>query len=350
MSYEHYAMISMPPTTSSETHGNTPCEVLSVLSGGDDQWTAYRGTRFGAWLRRNTGIEHGWCLQRDAEWLAEEARLRGARVIISEAQVIPIAAAAKMAAALPDVKIVHLLHGVPAWCASSGPGQTYGEIRQSRELTNVYVGTVSDPSAMAWLPGSKIVHLPNPIEVPGEMHLRAPLKRPLSDQPLCVSLIARPSPVKNWGGMLAALGILAQRRPVRALIGGRDNTPFHKEHLAYLNDLEIESELIPFGDWSLTLSRVADCVHVGLAVGYSDALNLIAAEHCLAGIPVVGSPALDWLPKSWIASPQDPIAMANIVERHARSHTAGRLGRQLVSEMAAKNANTLSMNLHTLLI
>lgn len=342
-------MIRMQMTQTAREHGKQPCTVLSVLSGGDDQWTAYRGQRFGAWLRTRCDIEHGWCYNGDAAWLAEEARLRGARIIISEAQVIPCATVADLVDLLPAVKIIHLLHGVPAWCASASPAQTYGAIRQSREMGNVFVGTVSDPSAMTWLTGAKVVHLPNPIEVPDELHLGDPLKRTLSGETLCVSLIARPSPVKNWGGMLAALGILARRRPIRALIAGRD-TPLHREHLAYLADLDVDAELMPFGDWSNMLHHVSRNVHVGLACGYSDALNLIAAEHCLMGIPVVGSPALDWLPASWIASPQDPEGMADIAERHARDRKAGMIGRKIVAATAAKNAKTLTLNLHTLLV
>lgn len=344
-------MIRMPttaierPTTAIKI--KNPCMVLSVVSVGDEQWIDYRGRRFGTWLRER-GISHGWAENGEAEELIAEARARKVRVIISEAQVIHVDVVEKLATALPGVKIIHLLHGAPAWCASYAPAQTYGAIRQSRDLPNVWVAAVSNISAMAWTKGSKVIQLPNPIQLPSELAELQPKARPTAGEVLCVSLIARPFPAKNWGGMLAALGILAERRPIRVICAGR-NTPWQREHLNYLEALEIPVENMMFGDWSLSLNRVASYVHVGLACGFTDALNLIAAEHCLLGIPVVGSPSLDWMPPEWRINPQDPVAMADLVERHASDEVAGGVGRDIVKAMAIENEELLLRNL-TLLI
>lgn len=328
-------------------HCMDPCQILSVLNVSDDQWVDFRGRRLGVWLR-SRGIGHGWAPNGDVDWLAQEARVRGARVIISEAQVISVASAQQLAEVLPDVTIVHLLHGAPAWCASYAPTQTYGAIRQSRDLPNVYVGTVSDPTAMAWTPAAKVLHLPNPISLPPELADTTP-SRPTSKEPLCVSLIARDFAAKNWGGMLAAIGILASRRPVRVILAGR-NTLLQPAHFDYLASLGIPADRMEFGDWSLTLHRVAKNVHVGLACSFTDSLNLIASEHCLLGIPVVGSPSTDWMPPHWRVNPQDPGAMADLIEHHARYHRReGESGRKIVRKMAAQNENLLLRNLRELL-
>lgn len=337
-------MIKMPPSPTRREHGDAPCEVLSVLTGGDAPWIAYRGERLGRWLAER-GIDHGWCLLGDPEWLAEEVRARGARVIISEAQCIPAASVERLSAALPDVQIVQLFHGAPVWVASAAAGQTYESIRQSRDLPNVHVGVVSGIDAMTWLPGSKIVELPNPIEIPAGLET---IDARETDEPLCVSLIARSAAPKNWGGMLAALGILARRRPIHALVSGHD-VGLGREQSRYLADLGIDAETVPFGDWAKTLARVARSVDVGLCCGWTDALNLVAAEHCLLGIPVVGSPALDWLPPTWRVSPQDPVAMADLVEAHAANPQAGPRGRKIALALAAANEATLLANLRTLI-
>lgn len=325
-------------------HDVSPAEVLSILTGGDAPWTDYRGRRLGRWLGER-GIVHGWCHLGAPDWLAAEVRARGSRVVISEAQCLPAASVAALSASLPEVRIVQLFHGAPAWVASAAPAQTYEAIRQSRDLPNVYVGVVSGIDSLAWLPGAKVVHLPNPVEIPA--HLVDGHRRGVEDV-LCVSLVSRAASAKNFGGQLAALALLARRRPVRALVSSHA-TGLGREQSRYLEDLGLEAEAVPFGDWATTLERVAASVDVGLCCGFTDALNLTAAEHCLLGIPVVASPALDWLPSTWRVSPQDPAAMADLVEHHAAIPEAGPLGRRIALEVAARNEETLLRNLEKLL-
>lgn len=303
----------------------------------------------GVWCR-GRGISHGWTeVGGGAEGIITEARQREVKVIISEALVLPLADAEQIARALPNTIIVHLLHGAPAWCASYAPAMTYGAIRQSQELANVFAGTVSDPTQMTWPAGAKVIHLPNPIELPPELVDWKQIPSPRRSAPITISLIARPFPAKNWGGMLAALGILASRRPVRAICAGRPSVWQH-HHFDYLAALGIPAECMEFADWSLTLHRVAERVHVGLASGFTDSLNLIAAEHCLLGTPVVGSPSTSWMPRHWQVNPQDPQAMADAVEylaRHRRRE--GRRGRKIVRTMAKQNEAILLRNLNALI-
>lgn len=335
---------AIPP--SPRDHDASPAEVLSVLTGGDEPWIDYRGRRLGRWLGER-GIVHGWCHVGDPDWLAVEARNRGARVLISEAQCLPATSIVSLAADLPEVQIVQLFHGAPAWVASGAVTQTYDAIRQSRDLPNVHVGVVSGVEAMAWLPGAKVVHLPNPVELPARLvDWHRPSRR--RGEPLCVSLISRAAAPKNFGGQLAALALLARRRPIRALVSSHA-TGLGREQSRYLKDLGLDVEAVPFGDWAGTLERVAQGVDVGLCCGFTDALNLTAAEHCLLGIPVVASPALDWLPSTWRVSPQDPVAMADLVETHVSAPEAGALGRQIALEVASRNEETLLRNLRQLL-
>ena len=339
-------MIEIETSHRRRDHCESPAEVLSVLTGGDDQWIDYRGRRLGAWLAAR-GISHGWCLHGGAAWMAEEARRRGAKVILSEAQAIPPATISALAEALPSVAIVTLLHGAPSWCVSSTPRLTYDAIRQARDFPNVYLGVVSGESAMAWLPGAKIVPLPNPIEVPPKLTRSNGAAKETGE--IVVSLVARPSPVKNWGGMLAALGILARKRKLRAVVAGRETTPNHLAHLDYLRDLGVDARILPFGDWAATLELIASETQVGLACGYSDSLNLVAAEHCLMGIPVVGSPALDWLPPSWRVSPQDPQAIADMAETLAASEKAGAQAKRIARAKAKENEKALIEGLQSLI-
>lgn len=322
-------------------------DVLSILLGKDRQWVQYRGERFGEWLE-SKNITHRFSFAHPPKDLEKVITHTSTKVVINEAMSAPPDTIRYLAKALPSTKFVNLFHGAPAYCCSFSPEASYDFIRMSRDCDNVFVGVVSDPESQAWLEGAKVVHLPNLVQIPRPLHGLPPATLDV-DGPLCVSLLARPWLIKNWGGMVSAIGILSKRRRTKALVFGKIDNAMCKAHLSYLEDLGIDAEIRDFSNWEDTLKEVHQKVHVGLACGYSDSLNLVAAEHCLLGIPVVGSAVLDWLPRDQRVCPQDPVGMADAAEKLVSSPVAGKIGQAVAQRLARLNETTLLQNLRGLL-
>lgn len=337
-------------------HGDSPCDTLSILNLQDSQWVNYRAARFGNWLYDNFGIAHACCPSKGEVWLSEELTIRQPKVVFNEALIAAPAIISRLAVKFPRIKFVNLFHGAPSYCCSAMPEASYEFIRMSKKFTNVYAGVVSEPDSYAWISQAKIIHLPNLISVPSHLTNTQPLK--FKDPGvLHVSLVARPGIIKNWGGMVAALGILARKRPLKAFVVGMFDTSLcvaqrvaGNAHVNYLRELDVDVELYDFMDWDVLLTNISAKIHVGLACGYSDSLNLIAAEHCLLGIPIVGSSVLDWLPRKYQVSPQDPAGMASLAENLALNPKSGLESKRTAKQLAKRNETILRESLRGLLL
>lgn len=291
-------------------------DIVSILNPGDSQWVDYRGRRFAEYLAKR-GISHGWIPKGNSANVRDAIKSISPKIVLNEANSIPTADIRDLAQEYPDVKFVNLLHGSVTWCMSMVTVETYAALRDSAEFPNIYFGAVSVPHGMVFPDRSKVIEIPNPIELPKGLPRRS--LPPDASQRLVVSLVARSYPIKNWGGMASALAILNRRRWIKAICIGQESH-YLEHHFRFLKDLGVNASMTTFTDWETTLNTLASNVHVGLACGFSDSLNLVAAEQCLLGIPVVGSPSTDWLPRSWQANPQDPEQMADIVEAHVQHY------------------------------
>lgn len=321
-------------------------DVLSILSQ-DPEWIAYRGHRIGAWLEKK-GLSHKFTRLYPAAELSKIIESVKPKVVLNECLISLPEDISRLAERFQETQFVNVLHGAPSYCFSLHPDRAYHFIRLSVDRKNIHVATVSDPTEQAWLPGSKVVHLPNLIEVPKDLANKDP--RPYAkDEPLCVSIVARPALIKNWGGMVSTIGILSRRRPVKAFLVGKKEDSSFEAHLDYLNDLGVDSEVHFISDWADNLRRIQKNVHVGLACGYSDSLNLVAAEHSLLGIPVVGSNVLSWLPANQRVCPQDPKTASDIIERLADTEGSGMVGRSVARSMSARSEIILEKTLRVLL-
>lgn len=311
-------MIEFDPSEDTRTAqpARDRADIVSILNAGDKQWVDYRGRRFREYLSER-GIVHGWIPKESVENIRRVIGEISPRVVINEANAISTSDIRELAETYPQIKFVNLLHGSITWCMSMVTAETYSALRDSAEIPNVYFGAVSIPHGMAFPAHSKVIEIPNPIELPKGIQRRS--LPPDTSQRLVVSLVARSYPIKNWGGMAAALAILTRRRWIKAVCIGQESH-YLEHHFRFLRDLGVNASMTTFADWATTLQTLASDVHVGLACGFSDSLNLIAAEQCLMGIPVVGSPSTDWLPRSWQANPQDPGQMADIIDDHVSNY------------------------------
>lgn len=321
-------------------------EVVSILNPGDSQWVDYRGRRFTEYLARR-GISHGWIPKGSFANVRDAIKRISPKIVLNEAHSTPTADIRDLAQEYPNVKFVNLLHGSITWCMSMVTAETYAALRDSAEFPNIYFGAVSIPHGMVFPARSKVVELPNPIELPEGIQRRS--LPPDASQRLVVSLVSRSYPIKNWGGMASALAILSRSRWIKAVCIGQESH-YLEHHFRFLRDSGINAEMTTFADWETTLNTLASNVHVGLACGFSDSLNLVAAEQCLLGIPVVGSPSTDWMPRSWRANPQDPQQMADIIEAHVNNYAKrSKRAVKIAGLMAAWNEIKLVAALRNLL-
>lgn len=69
-----------------------------------------------------------------------------------------------------------------------------------------------------------------------------------------------------------------------------------------------------------------------LQVSHTESFNVVAADSCAEGVPVVGSTAIDWLPHRWQANPDDPMDVVCVAEYLLRSPEAIRDGQRALRE------------------
>jgi hypothetical protein len=69
---------------------------------------------------------------------------------------------------------------------------------------------------------------------------------------------------------------------------------------------------------------------------FTESFNGVTADGIAEGVPSVVSPAIDWVPKNWMANPDDAVEIAAVGKRLIRDRNAARDGyRALASHNAA---------------
>ncbi len=83
----------------------------------------------------------------------------------------------------------------------------------------------------------------------------------------------------------------------------------------------IESPWQPWPQFRETIGRM----HLTLQPSYSESFNNCSADSISMGVPVVASPAITWVPRSWQVNSDDPILLAEegkklLIDKHATKH------------------------------
>ncbi len=102
-----------------------------------------------------------------------------------------------------------------------------------------------------------------------------------------------------------------QQRPIRVELSLRNSKGQSIEHLARLAGLEYR--IHPWQPWAEFLEHTQEAVDVGLQVSFTESFNYVAIEQMLCGKPVIGSPAIRYLPEAWQANPDDPDEIADVL-------------------------------------
>lgn len=317
-------------------------DVLSLI-GNFPTWVEYRGHRQRNFLAKH-GIRHGWTHYPQQVRLKREIEQRTPKVVLNETWMATPETVAKLADAFPAVKFVNLTHGVPGVIASHRSGEFYDFQLLAQDRANCFFGHVMREDRTISPPACKVVRLPNFLELPDGL----PEKQ--AGGPFTVSLIARNTPDKNWGTMAAAVMEAARSMELQVLACSPEFNRSTDAHIDALLRRGIPCTVLPWKDWGTYLHAVASSADVNLTASLAESFCLIPLEHCLLGKPVITSPAVEWVPRKWQASPQDPAALAAVIKSlRAGYRRASRKARKLGRKITAENHKALLSNLNQLL-
>ena len=321
----HKILSPFPPAPDPDPTPDAPADVLIVYHRGDPWHRAIMLDQPAAALRA-AGLSVGAINSCDASPLGLSAAIlrRGSRLVINQALALPASTLKPIAHDHPNVRLLTTLHSSigdlarsPQWIAS-----LHAHAVAAAELTNVDLATPDDDLRRA-LPALDLVYLPNPVTIPDHD------PRPPGD---AVSLICDARPLKNWTTQIAALA-LAQRtyKPLPVLLAihrARPETLRQFCETVGLTNYRLE----PWRSHAAYLEMIDRDVRFALQASHTETFNYVAIEHLIRGRPVIGSPALPYLPAYWVADADSVHAIADrigFVYAHPREAIATKLGRDI---------------------
>lgn len=340
--------IKKPEKPRARTAGN--CQVLTILDPSLSSWLEYRGEAMQKKLADH-GISHDWTFFLTLSDLYSQIIASDCSVVINELWTAPSAVINKLATSFPNVQFVNMNHSSPSFTASLPTHETLAarfEMMESFDHLaavhpNVFNGTVME-SRRFELNRSKVISLPNPIRNMSIKSQRIPDSKLLS-----LSLVCRFCPIKNLGGQVAAVRKVAQIRPVSLVIVTTYN-PGMGRFVRSLREAGVITTTVEWGDWKQMMHLIALYSDIGLQASLTESLNLVALEHMMLGKPVVGSPAIEYLPKNWQANPQDPDSIAKTILDHAKDlEKRGAVAREIAGRIRNENNKQFIESIQSLL-
>jgi hypothetical protein len=238
------------------------------------------------------------------------------RAVVLMAFFLDPQAIANIAEAFPRTRIYVKCHSNPQFLAGENHGwQRLLQIADlGAGLPNLGIGCASeDMTRTLQALGVKAVWLPNVYDLAAAGHARG--VRKFNDGALHVGIFGALRPFKNAVGQTCALA-MAARASARPLVLHTNGT---RVEMAVNNDLVNMREICRRSGFRLEVHgwldyaefiSLAARMHVALQVSFTETFNYVAADCIAAGTPVVGSPAIRFLPDAWKVNPDDTAAMA----------------------------------------
>ena len=182
--------------------------------------------------------------------------------------------------------------------------------------------------------GRPCVYLPNPYPFVEARHAR---KTP--DGVLDVGSFGSHRHLKNFLTAAGAALLLARRlgKPLRFHLNVNRQENQGGGILGTVRDLlagEAEVVPVPWCEWAAFRRHVAG-LDICLHPSFTETFSIVTADAVAEGVPVVGSPAIDWLPDAWTADPDDACAIASAAGRLLADPDAPAAGR---AALASANA------------
>jgi len=327
-------LVPIDDSHSSLGNGITHCDVLSCLSK-FSTWIECKGIRTKEFLY-NHGIDHGWTHFRGVAAISAEIDRLKCKLVINEVDTIPPNELERLASRYPNVKFLCVRHNCPSFMSTE---PTFRWERMFHRVDclaatypNVFIGTVMDSTRYDHNTNTKLIDVPNLIQLPKDLPT---IDR--GNRRLTLSLVSRPSNGKNFNAQITAVCKAAKEIELGIFIitGNRELSDIL---LRRLTQCRIPNKHINWGSWERYINLVNNFCDIGLQVSLAESFNLVAVEHMSMGKPVVGSSAIEYLPSEWQANPQDPNEIASIILDHAQNlDERGKEGKAIAKTLEKRN-------------
>jgi len=138
---------------------------------------------------------------------------------------------------------------------------------------------------------------------------------------------------KHHSVAAAAAVLVAKRlgRPVEFYVNEDNRTPGGPSPLRAVENIVAGQELVTLQKvkWQAAddFRKLIATIDVCFQLSASETFNIVTADAAAAGVPSVVGPAIDWVPRDWVASIDDPAEAAEAAWRLLNDDTAGERGR-----------------------
>lgn len=88
---------------------------------------------------------------------------------------------------------------------------------------------------------------------------------------------------------------------------------------------------LPWAEWAKFRTQLK-ALHMLVQPSYSETFSQVAADACAAGIPTIAGPAIEWLPYSWQADPDDALSIAEKMRQVLHDPFAAQIGMQALRD------------------
>lgn len=215
-------------------------------------------------------------------------------------------------------------------------------LRLATERENCWYATPDERLYLQEATGiRRILWMPNLLSLPEVRESREPSCSTV------VSLVGRRDVVKNFPAQIIAAGIVNRTFPVELVIVTRGQSD------DFVKLAEMSGVKASVFDWGLQdryLRLIADQVDVGMQASLTESFNYVATDHLGLGIPVVGSPAIRYLPRHWQSQPDDPASIAFVLTEHIRNFKSRQIeSRKIAEDVASKNEESFKQTIKKIL-
>ena len=320
------------------------CDVLNCYPPLDDpEWIKIRGDVYAAELRTaglkalSVGV-HSKTSKAAGAAIADH----NPRVFVNHAFFFGWEVIAELAEIFPKTTFLTINHSsqadlirAPDWLSEHAHSV---ELAQRRE--NVFVASVDPRNFMSRCGLERCLWVPNLVRWP-----RWPASHKLkSDRPVA-SIIGRHDPNKAIPHSIIAASINGRVDLLFML-----KNPRRDQLEDYCESLRVSCEFAPWSSWEDYTKTLFERVSVGFQPSFSESFNYVSVEQMALGIPVIGSPTIQFLPPEWQANPDDPLDIAEKLDTILDDYeTQSRRAVDIAAEVKKKNY-TQAVNIYKQLV
>lgn len=243
--------------------------------------------------------------QTNFETVSQAVELTGARMVVNHRLTVKAGDMLELASKFPQTRFVNVFHGSVnnLFYNQNWPADQLAFLNAAQDRENVFYATPDERASLD-------THWPRCVRWPNSVRLAAfDGPAPVLDPPTLL-IAGRLDIVKGFPAAIYAAGIVNRARPVQvaAVCPAKSSA---LEALAAAARVPLVQH--PWMEWEAFQKFVRNSVSVTICPSLTDAYPHVPLDSLAAGRPVVGSPAISYLPDWMIADPNDPTEIAEQV-------------------------------------